>query len=43
MDHVKPDPKAFLLRVLVRDIDSGALGSLTIPLRAARPINAERN
>ncbi len=36
MDHVKPDPKAFLLRVLARDIVSGALGSLTIPLRAAR-------
>lgn len=33
VEHLAPAPDALLLRVLVRDIASGALGSLTIPLR----------
>jgi VWFA-related protein len=32
-EHVDPQPQAQLLRVLVRDVASGALGSLTIPLK----------
>lgn len=32
-EKLKPSSKATLLRVLVRDIDSGALGSVTIPVR----------
>jgi VWFA-related protein len=31
-DRLKRDPKAILLRVLVRDVSSGALGSVSIPL-----------
>lgn len=34
MERVKPTPEATLLRVLVRDVSSGALGSLTVPLKA---------
>jgi len=33
IEHVYPAPEALLLRILVRDIASGALGSLTVPLR----------
>jgi VWFA-related protein len=32
MERVSPAPDARLLRVLVRDVTSGALGSLTVPL-----------
>jgi hypothetical protein len=32
-EHVDPQPDALLLRVLVRDVATGALGSLTIPLK----------
>jgi hypothetical protein len=32
MEHLNPAPEA-LLRVLVRDVVSGVLGSLTVPLR----------
>jgi hypothetical protein len=31
-ERLKRDPKAVLLRVLVRDVTSGALGSVSIPL-----------
>ena len=31
-ENVKRDPKAVLLRVLVRDVTSGALGSVSVPL-----------
>lgn len=37
LDHVKPAPEALLLRVLVRDVTSGAVGSLTVPLRRFTP------
>ena len=33
MERLSPAPDARLLRVLVRDVTSGALGSLTVPLR----------
>lgn len=33
MEHLNPAPEALLLRVLVRDVVSGVLGSLTVPLR----------
>jgi len=33
LEHVDPAPEAKLLRILVRDVASGALGSLTLPLR----------
>ena len=33
MERVDPLPEAWLLRVLVRDVASGALGTLTVPLR----------
>jgi len=33
LEHVDPAPDATLLRILVRDVASGALGSLTLPLR----------
>jgi hypothetical protein len=38
-EHLNPEPEALLLRVLVRDVATGALGSLTVPLRrlAATP------
>jgi hypothetical protein len=32
-EHLNPEPEAALLRVLVRDVSSGELGSLTVPLR----------
>jgi VWFA-related protein len=32
-ERLVPEPQAHLLRVLVRDVASGALGSLTVPLR----------
>ena len=32
-EHVDPQPDSLLLRVLVRDVATGALGSLTIPLK----------
>ncbi len=32
LERLKRDPKAVLLRVLVRDVESGALGSVRIPL-----------
>jgi hypothetical protein len=32
-EHVDPQPDTLLLRVLVRDVATGALGSLTIPLK----------
>ncbi|HTT60714.1 MAG TPA: VWA domain-containing protein [Bryobacteraceae bacterium] len=32
VEHVNPAPEAMLLRILVRDVASGALGSLTVPL-----------
>jgi len=32
-EHLNPEPEAALLRVLVRDVASGQLGSLTVPLR----------
>lgn len=31
-EHLNPEPEAALLRVLVRDVASGQLGSLTVPL-----------
>lgn len=34
-ERVDPQPEALLLRVLVRDVGSGALGSLTIPLKTS--------
>ena len=36
VDRLKRDPKAVLLRVLVRDVSSGALGSVGIPLGRVR-------
>jgi VWFA-related protein len=33
LEHVNPAPEAMLLRILVRDIASGVLGSVTVPLR----------
>jgi len=36
-EHVNPEPEAVLLRVLVRDVASGKLGSLTVPLRRVAP------
>jgi len=33
LEHVNPSAEALLLRILVRDVASGALGSLTVPLR----------
>jgi VWFA-related protein len=33
MEHLDPLPEALLLRVLVRDVASGALGTLTVPLQ----------
>lgn len=35
-DRLKRDPKAVLLRVLVRDVSSGALGSVSVPLGRVR-------
>ncbi len=35
-ERLKRDPKAVLLRVLVRDVGGGALGSVSIPLDQAR-------
>jgi VWFA-related protein len=32
-EHLNPEPEATLLRVLVRDVATGKLGSLTVPLR----------
>lgn len=32
-EHLNPEPEALLLRVLVRDVASGKLGTLTVPLR----------
>jgi VWFA-related protein len=32
MDHLSPAPDAWLLRVMVRDVATGELGSLTVPL-----------
>lgn len=32
-EHLNPDAKAALLRILVRDVATGQLGSLTVPLR----------
>lgn len=37
LERLRPEPGAALLRVLVRDIASGALGSVTIPLARLRP------
>ena len=31
-EHLNPEPEAALLRVLVRDVATGELGSLTVPL-----------
>ena len=39
-EHLNLDPKATLLRVLVRDVTTGQLGSLTVPLQ--RPATARR-
>jgi len=36
-EHLNPEPEAVLLRVLVRDVATGALGSLTVPLRRFSP------
>jgi VWFA-related protein len=36
MERLKRDPKAVLLRVLVRDVGSGSLGSVSIPLSPSR-------
>jgi VWFA-related protein len=33
LEHLSPAPEALLLRVLARDVATGALGSLTVPLR----------
>jgi hypothetical protein len=33
MEHLNPLAQASLLRVLVRDVASGALGTLTVPLQ----------
>lgn len=33
VEHLDPEPEAALLRVLVRDVASGQVGSLTVPLR----------
>jgi VWFA-related protein len=35
-ERLKRDPKAVLLRVLVRDVGSGALGSVSVPLSTSR-------
>ena len=32
-ETIKPSKRSLLLRVMVRDVDSGALGSVTIPVR----------
>jgi VWFA-related protein len=32
-EHLNPEPETVLLRVLVRDVATGQLGSLTVPLR----------
>ena len=37
VERLKRDPKAVLLRVLVRDVGSGALGSVSIPLDGFAP------
>ncbi len=37
IEHVDPAPEATVLRILVRDLASGALGSLTVPLRRFTP------
>ena len=37
LERLKRDPKAVLLRVLVRDVGSGALGSVSIPLDQVGP------
>ena len=37
MEHIERQPKAVLLRVLVRDIATGALGSVSIPLNRVAP------
>jgi hypothetical protein len=36
-ERLRRDPKAVLLRVLVRDVGSGALGSVSIPLDQVGP------
>jgi VWFA-related protein len=36
-EHLNPEPEAVLLRVLVRDVTTGQLGSLTVPLRRLGP------
>jgi VWFA-related protein len=35
-EHLTPAPEAVLVRILVRDVSSGALGSLTMPMRRLR-------
>lgn len=35
-EHLTPAPEAVLVRILVRDVSSGALGSLTIPMSRLR-------
>jgi hypothetical protein len=37
MERLKRDRKATLVRVLVRDVASGALGSVSIPLDQVGP------
>jgi VWFA-related protein len=37
VERLRRDPKAVLLRVLVRDVGGGALGSVSIPLEQAGP------
>jgi hypothetical protein len=36
-EQLTPEPQAALLRVLVRDVSSGAIGTLTVPLRSLAP------